>query len=276
MSNFCATEMMKNVKNIGVSEIKVRQKENFNIFNLDNVAQEVPIALVYNGISHAVMMASPKDLTLFAVGFSLSEGIIQSAEEIRDINISKYDSKGIELNIELSPRQFMALKAQRRNLTGRTGCGICGTEQLSQLFRPINPLPFTQSFSLTYLDQALSQLNTIQKIGQLTGCTHAAAWITPTGELAGGCEDIGRHVALDKLLGMKSREKWQNGAVLISSRASYEMVQKAATCGVEILFAISAVTSLAVEIAQQCQLTLVGFCRSGKATIFSYPERLTE
>nr|WP_238337409.1 formate dehydrogenase accessory sulfurtransferase FdhD [Arsenophonus endosymbiont of Aphis craccivora] len=274
--------MIKNVKNIGVSEIKVRQKKNFDIFNLDNVAQGVPITLVYNGISHAVMMASPKDLTLFAVGFSLSEGIIQSAEEIRDINISKYDSNGIELNIELSPRQFMALKAQRRNLTGRTGrtgrtgCGICGTEQLSQLFRPINPLPFTQSFSLTYLDQALSQLNTIQKIGQLTGCTHAAAWITPTGELAGGCEDIGRHVALDKLLGMKIREKWQNGAVLISSRASYEMVQKAATCGVEILFAISAVTSLAVEMSQQCQLTLVGFCRSGKATIFSYPERLTE
>ncbi|HGJ5858832.1 MAG TPA: formate dehydrogenase accessory sulfurtransferase FdhD [Arsenophonus nasoniae] len=275
MSNFYATKMMGDIKKIGTSEIKICKKGNLNLFNLDNVAQEVPIAMVYNGISNAVMMASPKDLTLFALGFSLSEGIIQAADEIRDININNYGSNGIELNIELSPRQFMALKTHRRNLTGRTGCGICGTEQLSHLFRPINPLPFTQSFSLNYLDQALSQLNTIQKIGQLTGCTHAAAWITPTGELAGGCEDIGRHVALDKLLGMKSREKWQNGAVLISSRASYEMVQKVATCGVEILFAISAVTSLAVEMAQKYQLTLVGFCRSGKATIFSYPERLT-
>jgi FdhD protein len=275
MSNFYATEMKEDVEKTGASEIKVCKKGNLNLFNLDKVAQEVPIAMIYNGISHVVMMASPKDLTLFALGFSLSEGIIQSAEEIRDININNYGSKGIELNIELSPRQFMALKTQRRNLTGRTGCGICGTEQLSQLFRPIDPLPFTQSFSLNYLDQALSQLNTIQKIGQLTGCTHAAAWITPTGELAGGCEDIGRHVAFDKLIGMKSREKWQNGAVLISSRASYEMVQKAATCGVEILFAISAVTSLAVEMAQNYQLTLVGFCRPGKATIFSYPERLT-
>lgn len=263
-------------KMIGVQSTTVQQKNNLGSRVNDFVAEEIPIALVYNGISHVVMMATPKDLDDFAVGFSLSEGIIQSRDEIRGIDIVQGCHRGIEVHIELSSRRFMALKERRRNLTGRTGCGICGTEQLDEIFKPITPLPFTQTFSLSYLDNALQELKTVQEIGALTGCTHAAAWISPEGRLVGGCEDVGRHVALDKLLGMKSRSDWQQGAILVSSRASYEMVQKAASCGAEILFAVSAATSLAIEVAEKANLTLVGFCRQGKATVFTHPSRVID
>ncbi|MBG5883931.1 MULTISPECIES: formate dehydrogenase accessory sulfurtransferase FdhD [Providencia] len=263
-------------KMIGVQSTIVQQKNNLGSLVNDFVAEEIPVALVYNGISHVVMMATPKDLEDFAVGFSLSEGIIQSRDEIRGIDIVQGCHRGIEVHIELSSRRFMALKERRRNLTGRTGCGICGTEQLDEIFKPITPLPFTQTFSLSYLDNALQELKTVQEIGALTGCTHAAAWISPEGRLVGGCEDVGRHVALDKLLGMKSRSDWQQGAILVSSRASYEMVQKAASCGAEILFAVSAATSLAIEVAEKANLTLVGFCRQGKATVFTHPSRVID
>ncbi|OHV51535.1 sufurtransferase FdhD [Photorhabdus temperata] len=260
----------------GVKQTNVQQKYHLNTLKADWVAEEIPVALVYNGISHVVMMASPKDLEHFAVGFSLSEGIIESQQEIRGIETIVDCNGGIELQIELSSRRFAGLKERRRNMAGRTGCGICGTEQLSDIFRPIAPLPFTQTFSLSHLDYALSQLTNVQDIGALTGCTHAASWISPEGELLGGCEDVGRHVALDKMLGMKAKADWQQGAALVSSRASYEMIQKSATCGVEILFAVSAATSLAVEVADQCNLTLVGFCKPGRATVYTHPERLID
>lgn len=239
----------------------------------DWLAEEVPVALVYNGISHVVMMASPKDLEPFALGFSLSEGIIESPQDIYGIDIQPV-CNGIEVQIELSSRRFAGLKARRRAMDGRTGCGVCGVEQLSEIGKPIPSLPFTQTFSLSNLDTALTQLKNVQLIGQLTGCTHAATWVTPDGELQGGCEDVGRHVALDKLLGMRAKQPWQQGAVLVSSRASYEMVQKSAMCGVEILFAVSAATSLAVDVAERCNLTLVGFSRPGRSTVYTHPQRL--
>ncbi|CDL84011.1 formate dehydrogenase accessory sulfurtransferase FdhD [Xenorhabdus szentirmaii] len=264
----------------GAFHVNVKHKNNLNSPKPDWVAEEVPIALVYNGISHVVMMGTPKELEYFAIGFSLSEGIISSPQEIRGIDAITSCHGGIELHIELSSRRFAGLKERRRNMAGRTGCGICGTEQLTEVFRPIKPLPFTQTFSLDYLDAALAQLSHIQEIGALTGCTHAAGWISSEGKFLGGCEDIGRHVALDKLLGIRaSMQKevgWQQGAALVSSRASYEMVQKSASCGVEILFAVSAATSLAIEVAQKCNLTLVGFCKQGRATIYTHPQRLIE
>ncbi|MEI9747208.1 formate dehydrogenase accessory sulfurtransferase FdhD [Moellerella wisconsensis] len=269
-------KMLTDVKIVGANQTKVQQKDHLGSDVTDWVAEEIPVALIYNGISHVVMMATPKDLEDFAIGFSLSEGIIQSRQEIRGIDLSPSCNSGIEVNIELSSRRFMELKQHRRNMAGRTGCGICGTEQLSEIFKPIEPLPFTQKFSLSQLDQALSQLSKVQEIGALTGCTHAAAWITSDGELTAGCEDVGRHVALDKLLGMKSRLNWQQGAVLVSSRASYEMVQKAASCGVEILFGVSAATALAIEVAEKSNLTLVAFCRQGRATILTHAQRLTD
>lgn len=241
----------------------------------DMLAEEVPVALVYNGISHVVMMASPKDLEEFAIGFSLSEGIIATPADIYGMEVVP-SCNGLEVQIDLSSRRFMGLKERRRTLAGRTGCGVCGVEQLNDIGKPIAPLPFTQTFDLAALDNALAHLTDVQPIGQLSGCTHAAAWLLPSGELAGGHEDVGRHVALDKLLGHRARagETWAAGAVLVSSRASYEMVQKSAMCGVEILFAVSAATTLAVEVAERCNLTLVGFCKPGRATIYTHPQRL--
>ncbi|KDF04912.1 protein FdhD [Citrobacter freundii MGH 56] len=241
----------------------------------DEVAEEVPVALVFNGISHVVMMASPKDLEHFAIGFSLSEGIIESPQDIYAMDVVP-SCNGLEVQVELSSRRFMGLKERRRALAGRTGCGVCGVEQLNDIGKPVQPLPFTQTFDLGHLDNALRHLPDFQPVGQLTGCTHAAAWVQPSGHLAGGHEDVGRHVALDKLLGRRAieGEAWQQGAVLVSSRASYEMVQKSAMCGVEILFAVSAATTLAVEVAERCNLTLVGFCKPGRATVYTHPQRL--
>ena len=259
----------------GIVELSVHRPPHISHATPDFLAEEIPVALVYNGISHVVMMASPKDLELFAIGFSLSEGIIAHPQEIYGMDVVQA-CNGLEVQIELSSRRFMGLKERRRALAGRTGCGVCGVEQLNDIGKPIIPLPFTQTFNLAHLDRALEHLNDVQPIGQLSGCTHAAAWILPSGNIAGGHEDVGRHVALDKLLGRRARESnvWQQGAALVSSRASYEMVQKSAMCGVEILFAVSAATTLAVEVAERCNLTLVGFCKPGRATIYTHPQRL--
>lgn len=259
----------------GIVELSVHRPPHISHATPDFLAEEVPVALVYNGISHVVMMASPKDLELFAIGFSLSEGIIAHPQEIYGMDVVQA-CNGLEVQIELSSRRFMGLKERRRALAGRTGCGVCGVEQLNDIGKPVAPLPFTQTFNLGNLDKALEHLNDVQPIGQLSGCTHAAAWLLPSGEIVGGHEDVGRHVALDKLLGRRAREDavWQQGAALVSSRASYEMVQKAAMCGVEILFAVSAATTLAVEVAERCNLTLVGFCKPGRATIYTQPQRL--
>ncbi|WP_072166453.1 formate dehydrogenase accessory sulfurtransferase FdhD [Erwinia sp. Leaf53] len=260
----------------GAGQLPVWQRNALEQAQPDWLAEEVPVALVYNGISHVVMMATPKDLAAFALGFSLSEGIISGPEEIFGIDIVPACG-GIEVQIELSSRRFMALKAQRRAMAGRTGCGVCGVEQLAEIGKPVPALPFTQTFDFNRLDGALRQLTDFQPIGQLTGCTHAAAWIAPDGQLQAGCEDVGRHVALDKLLGQRCQAEWGScGAVLVSSRASYEMVQKAAMCGVEILFAVSAATRLAVEVAQRSNLTLVGFSKPGRATVYSHPQRLRQ
>ncbi|PHM62443.1 formate dehydrogenase accessory sulfurtransferase FdhD [Xenorhabdus ishibashii] len=269
-------EEIRGAFRINVQQKNTKQSDRLSIPTPDWVAEEVPVALVYNGISHVVMMASPKDLDHFAIGFSLSEGIITSAQEIRGIDSIVSCHGGIELHIELSSRRFAGLKERRRNMAGRTGCGICGTEQLAEIFRPITPLPFTQTFSLSHLDTALTQLPNVQEIGALTGCTHAAGWIDLEGKLLGGCEDVGRHVALDKLLGMRVKMGWQQGAVVVSSRASYEMVQKTANCGGEILLAVSAATSLAIKVAQKCNLTLIGFCKPGRATVYTHPQRLVD
>lgn len=278
MNNANKNQQQTSVALAGVQSIQVWHRGTLAQTHEDWIAQEVPVALVYNGISHVVMMASPKDLESFALGFSLSEGIIATASDIFGIEVVA-TCQGFEVQIELSSRRFMALKARRRTLAGRTGCGICGVEQLAEIGRPVAPLPFTQTFALAGLSAGITALRDHQPVGHLTGCTHAAAWLTPQGRLVMGVEDIGRHVALDKLLGQRARAAtaaWQQGAVLVSSRASYEMVQKAAQCGVEILLALSAATTLAVEVAARCNLTLVGFCRADSATVYTHPQRLID
>ena len=236
--------------------------QSVSVLNLDGsrksdfVIDEVPAALVYNGISHTVMMVTPLHLEDFALGFSLAEGIVQ------------------DVHLTVSSESFWKLKEHRRTMAGRTGCGICGTESLEGVMRPLKALPFTQRFDLKHYGAGLAGIAQTEELRSLTGGTHAAVWLRHDGTVAFGREDVGRHVALDKLLGCRARTKEHDGALFVSSRASYEMVQKAAACGVEILFAVSAPTALAVEVAQRCNLTLAAFCRDKRANIYTHPQRL--
>lgn len=239
----------------------------------DWVAEEVPVALVYNDISHAVMMTTPTMLEEFALGFSLAEGIVPDSSHIYEMDVNEA-CRGMEVRMRISSECFWHLKEHRRSMTGRTGCGICGTESLEGAIRQKRRVPDTQHFHMQNHAAAMSYLDEVEQLGRLTGCTHAAVWVNPDGSFAGGAEDVGRHVALDKLLGLRALRGWKDGALVISSRASYEMVQKAAMCGVEILFAVSAPTALAVEFAQDCGVTLAAFCRRGRANVYSRPDRL--
>ena len=239
----------------------------------DWVAEEVPVALVYNGISHAVMMTTPTMLREFAVGFSLAEGIVASLDDIYDIEIEDACA-GRTVNLEVSAEAFWKLKSRRRAMTGRTGCGVCGIESLEAAVGPVQMLPMRETFDMRNYERAIGFLYEAEQLGRLTGATHAAVWVNPDGTLAGGAEDVGRHVALDKLLGLRALSGWRSGALVVSSRASYEMVQKAVNCGVEILFAVSAPTALAVKLSQKSGLTLAAFCRRGRANIYTHPERL--
>ena len=181
----------------------------------DWVAEEVPVALVYNGISHAVMMTTPTMLEDFAVGFSLAEGIVRSLDDIHDIEVTEGCRGGKNVNLTIASEAFWKLKEHRRSMTGRTGCGICGTESLDDAMRPTPVLPFTQTFDMEHYGRALEYLQKVETLGALTGSTHAAAWVHPDGSLAGGAEDVGRHVALDKLLGLRARRGWTDGALVI-------------------------------------------------------------
>ncbi|WP_386685824.1 formate dehydrogenase accessory sulfurtransferase FdhD [Lonepinella sp. MS14437] len=254
------------VKKSPTQQLDIRQQ-------MDCLAVETPVALVYNGISHTVMMCTPMELEDFAYGFSLTEGIIDQPSDIYGIDIIT-SCQGIEVQIELATRCFVRLKELRRTLIGRTGCGICGSEQLSQVTKKLAKLHRTLTFDLNRLDDCLTQIQNAQILGKQTGSTHAAAFFDPQGDLLAIREDVGRHVALDKLLGWHAKAGKPQGLVLVTSRASYEMVQKTVTCGIEMLIAISASTDLAVKMAEDCDLTLIGFARTGRATIYSGEVRL--
>lgn len=241
----------------------------------DNVAEEVPVALEYNGISHAVMLASPYDLEDFALGFSLSEGILADASELFDCEIAP-TKDGIQVQMRIAGRRFAALKDKRRNLTGRTGCGLCGAETLQQAIRSPAPVSSSALFSAGALYAGMDAMHARQQLQQQTGATHAAAWMAADGAITLVREDIGRHNALDKLIGAMAAngQDFSRGAALITSRASYEMVQKAATLGMGFLAAISAPTSLAVKLAQEARVTLVGFTRNQSHVVYAHPQRL--
>jgi FdhD protein len=239
----------------------------------DALVCEVPVALVYNGISQAVMMATPESLEDFALGFTLAEGIAATPSDIYDIEVHQA-CRGFEVHIELASARFAALKARRRQMAGRTGCGLCGVDELDAVFRRQDALPFTQTISWHEINAAVCAIRDGQVLGQLTGATHAAAWVGAAGQLLAIREDVGRHVALDKLLGWRARSGVSAGAALVTSRASFEMVEKAVSCRVEILLAMSAPTALAVQMAEQYGLTLLGFVRPGRANIYSHGCRI--
>ncbi len=251
------------------------------IENLDDcVAEEVPVAMVYNGISHAVMLATPQDLADFALGFSLSEGILSSAEELYDIEIMP-QAKGIELHMQIATERFQQLKERRRSMSGRTGCGLCGSESLDQAMRIPNSIHSPKVVNIADRIQSQSiylahqNIYKQQQLQTLTGATHASAWVKPDGSIAMLREDVGRHNALDKLIGARAHQHdTQPGFVLTTSRASYEMVQKVACAGISMLVAISAPTGLAIRIARDCGVTLVGFARNNQHVVYSRPDRI--
>jgi FdhD protein len=240
------------------------------------VPDEVPVALVYNGISHVVMMATPLDLEDFALGFSLSEGILNDPAELLDVETAPA-GEGVEVRLQIVGRAFAALKERRRNLTGRTGCGLCGIDSIDQAIRDLPPIVNERRFAVAAIFRAIDALPALQLLNQESRTLHAAAFCDAEGTVLALREDVGRHNALDKLIGFLRRQKIDpaTGFGVITSRCSSEMVQKAVAMGLPMLVAVSAPTGLAQELADRHGLTLVALARSDSLIIVSEGWRLT-
>lgn len=241
----------------------------------DEVVAEIAVALSYNKRSHVVMMATPDALEDFAIGFSLTEGIVDQLSDVLDITVLERDN-GLEVAMKINPDCFSRLDQQRRNLVGRTGCGLCGAESLEQATRQPAAVGSRVSVSSSALQAAVESLNQHQPLQIITGAVHGAAWCNLDGDIAVLREDVGRHNALDKLIGHLSRSGFDSatGFALVSSRASYEMIYKAAAVGIEVLVAVSAPTTLAIDVANRCGVTLVGFARPGRHNIYTFDSRI--
>ncbi|MBK6277783.1 MAG: formate dehydrogenase accessory sulfurtransferase FdhD [Gammaproteobacteria bacterium] len=241
----------------------------------DAIAMEAAVSLSYNGLSHVVMMMTPADLEDFALGFSLSEGIVERPAQIYDI-VTQAHAQGLEIAITIGNERFQQLKDRRRNLAGRTGCGLCGAESLEQAVRPVPAVDCAAVIEGAAVQRALDALDAWQPLQRSTGAAHGAAWCASDGGIVLAREDVGRHNALDKLVGALARapEPRGEGFALVSSRASYEMVGKAAQAGIGILVAVSAPTAFAVRLAAEAGITLVAFARTGRLSVYSRPERL--
>ncbi|ROT96161.1 formate dehydrogenase accessory sulfurtransferase FdhD [Marinobacter sp. R17] len=235
----------------------------------DVVAEEMPVAMVYNGISHAVMMATPVDLEDFATGFSLTESILDRPDELYDIEVH-FSPAGATVEMTIASERMFALKAQRRNMTGRTGCGLCGTESLEHAIRDIPGVGAHPAITDEAVQKAVRELKQHQPLQAETGATHAAAWCDVDGSILAVREDVGRHNALDKLVGhwLRQGHDFGTGFALVSSRGSFEMVQKSAMVGIGCLVAVSAPTGLAIREARKANLTLIGFARPGRHVIY--------
>lgn len=241
----------------------------------DMVVDEVPVALVYNGVSHAVMMATPADLEDFALGFSLSEGILGQAGECYDIEVVS-GANGIAVHLRIAGAAFHALKERRRSLAGRTGCGLCGIDSLQQVARALPRLGPARGFRAAAVRRALAAVGEEQALARATGAAHAAAWCGMDGGLRLVREDVGRHNALDKVIGAMARVRAQpaQGFLLITSRVSYEMAQKAAMAGVAALVGMSAPTLAAVALAEGAGMTLLAFARGRDFVCYTHPQHL--
>jgi FdhD protein len=239
------------------------------------VPEETPIALTYNGSTHAVMMGSPSDLEDFALGFSLSEGVISDPADLASIEIMEHES-GCEIRMRLSDRCAQTYQVRRRALAGPVGCGLCGVESLAEATRPAHLVTSDFSLPADAISAAMIDLSLAQCLNREARAIHAAAFWRPEKGIIAIREDVGRHNALDKLAGALARdyEKCSDGIVLLTSRISVEMVQKTARMGAPILVAISAPTALAVRVAEGCGITLVAIARGDSFEVFTHPKRL--
>jgi FdhD protein len=237
------------------------------------VAQEAPVAIVHDGSTTAVLMATPADLEDLAIGFTLTESLAPDLSAIRSAEVATTQA-GIEARVWLAREASVRLTARRRRMAGPTGCGLCGIDSLAEALRP--PPPITAGLTLTAQDllAGMAAMGERQALGAATRAAHAAAYWRG-GEIVAIREDVGRHNALDKLVGAMARSgPAKDGAVLLTSRVSVEMVQKTAALGAPILCAVSAPTDLAIATAQAAGLTLVAVCRPDGFEVFTRPERI--
>jgi FdhD protein len=234
------------------------------------IAVEWPVNIRYGSVPYAVMMATPSDLEDFVTGFSLTEGIIAEAAEIRDLRIA-FEAEAISFEVELTPGRFRQHLGRQRRLTGRTSCGVCGVEAASQLPRAERTVLSRPPISAEAVARAIGDLRAHQPLHARTRAVHGAAWSDREGRIRLAREDVGRHNALDKLIGavLRAGETVADGFVLVTSRASYEMVEKTAILGATALVSVSAPTSLAVARAQAAGLMLVSVAREDGCEVFS-------
>ncbi len=239
------------------------------------IPEECAVALTYNGGTYAVMMATPLDLEDFAVGFSLSEGIIASIDEIESIALVE-GGDGIEARLWITEERAAWLAGRRRHLTGPTGCGLCGVESLAEALKPVPVVGTHANVSYDEVVGAMQRMPSLQSLNQQTHAAHAAAFWTRAAGIAVLREDVGRHNALDKLAGALARagKAAEPGMVLLTSRVSVEMVQKAATIGVPIIVSISAPTALATRVAEAAGMTLIAVARGDDFEVFTHPRRI--
>ncbi|MGD9915872.1 MAG: formate dehydrogenase accessory sulfurtransferase FdhD [Rhizobiaceae bacterium] len=242
------------------------------------VPEETPVALSYAGTTHAVMMASPADLDDFALGFSLTEGIVGSPEEIESVDVEDLGT-GIDIQIRLFDKANTRFQARRRRLAGPVGCGLCGIESIEEAMRSVDAVgDATLTLSAADVAQAVRLLSRQQPLHAETGAVHAAGFYVPGKGIVAAREDVGRHNALDKLAGAlaKAGIDGASGAVVVTSRVSVEMVQKTAAIGAAFILAVSAPTALAIRTADAAGMTLVALVRGDDFDIFTRPERVTE
>jgi FdhD protein len=239
------------------------------------IPEETAIALTYNGGTYAVMMGTPGDLPDFAVGFSLSEGIVRSPDEIETLDIVELDD-GIELRMWLKPSSAELVNERRRHIAGPTGCGICGVESIAEAIRPAAIVPKGRTFTPSEIMTAMASITALQQLNIQTRAVHAAAFWMPAHGVVALREDVGRHNALDKLAGALAlaRVAASEGIVLLTSRVSVEMVQKTATIGAPLMVAVSAPTALAVRTAEAAGITLAAVARADGFEVFTHPQRI--
>ena len=241
----------------------------------DHIAEEVPVAFIYNDEPFAVMMATPADLPDFATGFALSEGIVETPGDIAIEGIDQL-IEGIQVRLRIPDARAQALAERRRNMSGRSGCGVCGSELLEAAMRWPAPVSADPRVTIPALRRALGELQSAQAINARTGATHAAGWAALDGSLHLAREDVGRHNALDKLIGAMHAAGHDPAAgfLVVTSRASYEMAMKAASVGIGLMAAVSAPTALAISLADRANLTLIGFARADGHAVYTHPHRL--
>jgi len=241
-----------------------------------SIPEETAVAVTYNGGTYAVMMATPQDLEEFAIGFSLSEGVIDSVADIVSLDIVRLDD-GVELRMWLSKPRADRLQHRRRHVAGPTGCGLCGIESIAEALRPAAIIGSDQQFSAGQIMVAMRHLPPLQKINIETRAVHAAAFWNVASGIVALREDVGRHNALDKLAGALAQEPVvaSEGIILLTSRISVEMVQKSAAIGASVMVSVSAPTALAVRMANAAAITLVAIARADGFEVFTHPRRIS-